>query len=94
MTNLVFSSAKSAEKNFKVSSLVTDNTANMVSALEILNIEFRFEGLTYECSAHILNLLPKYLGKTDAIKHITNILEFSVIIIFRKHSIMQKAEAH
>lgn len=82
LANLVFNSIKSTEENFKckVTSFVTDNTGNMASAREILNGEFGFEGLTYGCSAHILNLLAKDLVKTDITKHVTNILKY-----FRNH---------
>ncbi|GBN39480.1 hypothetical protein AVEN_243334-1 [Araneus ventricosus] len=52
----------------------------MVSAREILHEEIGFEGLTYGCSAHILNLLAKDLVKTDITKHVTNILKY-----FRNH---------
>ena len=82
LANLVINSIKSTEENFKcnVSSFVTDNTANMVSARNILHEELGFEGLAYGCSAHILNLLAKDLVKTDVTKHVTNILKY-----FRNH---------
>ena len=76
-------------KKCKVSSFVLGNTANIVSSREILNNEREFEGLTYECSAHILHLLAKDLVKTDIIKHVTNILKY-----FQKHSFIQKVRVY
>lgn len=50
---------------YKISSFVADNTANMVSARKILDEESGFSGLACGCSAHISNLLAKDLDKTD-----------------------------
>lgn len=82
LANLVTSSVRTTEENFKckILSFVTDNTANMVSARNILHEELGFEGLAYGCTAHILNLLAKDLVETDITKHVTNILKY-----FRNH---------
>lgn len=75
---------KTTEKKFKVkvTSLVTDNAANMVKMRKDLEMELESSVICYGCSAHILNLLAGDFTSTlsSILAHVNQIIKY-----FRNH---------
>lgn len=65
-----------SEFGCSVSSLVTDNTVNVKSMREELEVNKELDLLTYGCSAHLLNLLAKDIQIKDVKEHVTHIVKY------------------
>lgn len=66
------------EFNCKVTSIVTDNAANMSSMRKKLSqlLNLKYPIITYGCSAHILNLLSKDLEIKQIKEHVLQIVKY------------------
>lgn len=65
-----------SEYNCKISSLVTDNAANMNSMRDKVAEALDYPIITYGCSAHILSLLSKDLELSQIKQHIVQIVKY------------------
>lgn len=64
------------EYNCKVTSVVTDNAANMVSMKKKITESLNYPIFTYGCSAHLLSLLSKDLETSQVKEHIVEIVKY------------------